>query len=113
MRVKAGTRSTPRRGYRATVSLCLALAWLTLAGFDLLEDLRAHQQLKIHASAATQAREVERFRSLLNNVVESASAAGYRASVVPEPLQSERSRDVPAPYSNGFRLHKLHRVFLI
>ena len=113
MCTKGRTRPKHCGQCRAALSLYLTLAWLTLAGFDLLEDLRARQQLKIHASAATQAREPERFRPVVNNIVESASEPGCRTNALLQAFQPELSREAPALRCRGSRLHKLNRVFLI
>lgn len=99
---------------RRLIAVLLAFAWVSLTGFDLLEDLKLAPGDSAYAqSGKSHSAQWSRHHGLTNNIVESAlSAHGNYAPL----SRLNDSRPAIHPLSSLHRvlaLHKLHRVFLI
>ena len=97
---------------RRALAVLLVLLWVILSGFDALEDLDLPGGIEAHSSTDVPLSRGQTGR-LVNNIVESADHSRIRHSGLLDQPTTEVSVDTHSPSPRHFKLHKLHRVFLI
>jgi len=105
-----------RRMCRRLLSALLILGWVSLSGFDLVEDLdEVPGQVTVSSSSPDDSSASKRggWGPLANNIIESASGIQRVNSAFVTFTPTIFDFD-PAPvFRRHFHLHKLYRVFLI
>jgi hypothetical protein len=100
---------------RRLVSALLVLGWISLSGFDVVEDLDeapgrpAFSATPDSASAGTK----RSMGSLANNIIESASRTKQPNVALVTLMATISDLDLLLEFRKHSQLHKLHRVFLI
>jgi hypothetical protein len=103
------------RMFRRLVSALLVLGWISLSGFDVVEDLDeapgrpAFSATPDSASAGTK----RSMGSLANNIIESASRTKQHNVALLTLSATIGHLDPALEFRKHSQLHKLHRVFLI
>lgn len=96
------------------LALLLVFAWVELAAFDLLEDLKdVSGEGAYTQSSKLNARGFSRRVSLTNNIVESAVSGRPGDALILHSTHSPSEADPVSSFRRVLDLHKLHRVFLI
>ena len=90
----------------------LIVLWVILSGFDALEELDLPSGIELHSSIDALLAGEQTGR-LVNNSVESADHSRIRHSALLDQPTTEVSVDNHSLSARNFKLHKLHRVFLI
>ena len=98
---------------RKRLALLLALSWVILSGYDVIEDLDFPDRMELHNSADTLFRGSGSAGLLAGNVVESADRPQLRCASLPEHYLEFTASYTPSPSQRVFKLHKVNQVFLI
>jgi hypothetical protein len=104
-----------RRMHRNVVAGLLILGWITLSGFDLLEDFKhLHGQLLVSsASSPEHIKSRDGRGTLANNIVESATRIPERTIAPCRSTDTIVDGSPIVDFRGYFLRHKLYRVFLI
>lgn len=94
------------------LAVLLILSWITLSGFDVLEDLGS-SVLEIHESTDANPQGLAKRIQLANNIIELADHSKTDRSAVFEKPLVQLPLESPSVSPKTLRLHKFHRVFLI
>lgn len=95
----------------ALVALLVALC-VNLSGLHVLEELDLHSRIEVHGSTSLPVPDLGPTGRLFNNIAESGDFRIRHSGVFDGPV-IEVSVDTHRASPKNFRLHKLHRVFLI
>jgi hypothetical protein len=87
--------------------------WLSLSGFDILEDLDFADQVELYSSTASPLLDHGRSARLTHNIVESAGHSKIRYYSFMEQPAARLLICSPTPFQKTYKLHKLHHAFLI
>jgi hypothetical protein len=98
---------------RKFLALLLILSWLSLSGFDVLEDLDIPDQVDLYSSTASPLLDHGRSARLTHNIVESAGHSKIRYFSCMEQRAVRLAICSPTPFQKTYKLHKLHHAFLI
>lgn len=100
---------------RRLVSALLILGWISLSGFDVVEDLdEAPGRAAFSATPDNAAAGAKRsMGSLANNIIESASRTKQSNGELVTLIATICHLDLLLEFRKHSQLHKLHRVFLI
>lgn len=105
-----------RRMCRKILAALLIIGWVSLAGFDLLEDLCSVSSQAAVSSALPKDNSKSKlggWRTLANNIVESAVRIVQDYSALLTFTAIIFDLDALLDFRRHFPLHKLYRVFLI
>ena len=98
---------------RKRLALLLALSWVILSGYDVIEDLDLPDRIALHSPSDALSRGAGSAGLLARNIVESADRPHLRcASLLEHHLQFTASY-APSVSQRVFKLHKVNQVFLI
>lgn len=97
---------------RRALAFLLVLFWVVLSEFDVLEDLNLPGGIEIDSSTDVPLSGGQTGR-LVNNSVESADNSRIRRFAVLDQRIIDVFVDTHTRFPKSFKLHKLHRVFLI
>lgn len=95
------------------LALILVMSWLSLSGFDVLEDLDIPDQVKLYSSTTKPLLDHGRTARLTHNIVESAGHSRVRYFCCTEQPALQLSICFPNLSQKTYKLHKLHHAFLI
>jgi hypothetical protein len=95
------------------LALLLIISWLSLSGFDVLEDLDFPDQVELHSSPAVPLFDHGRTSRLTHNIVESAGHPKIRYFTFTEQPAAQLLISSQTPFQKTYKLHKLHHAFLI
>lgn len=98
---------------RNFLALLLIMFWLSLSGFDILEDLDFADQVELYSSTASPLLDHGRSARLTHNIVESAGHSKIRYFSFMEQPAARLLICSPTPFQKTYKLHKLHHAFLI
>jgi hypothetical protein len=98
---------------RKRLGLLLALSWVILSGYDVIEDLDLPDPIELHNSADALSRGVGSAGLLARNIVESAARPHLRCASLPEHYLEFTASYTPSLSHKVFKLHKINQVFLI
>jgi hypothetical protein len=98
---------------RNFLALLLIMFWLSLSGFDILEDLDFADQVELYSSTASPLLDHGRSARLTHNIVESAGHSKIRYYSFMEQPAARLLICSPTPFQKTYKLHKLHHAFLI
>ena len=96
---------------RKFLALLLIMSWLSLSGFDVLEDLDFPDQVELYSSTASPL--LDHGRSARHNIVESAGPSKIRCFGCMEQPTAQLVIRSPTPFRKTYKLHKLHHESLI
>jgi hypothetical protein len=103
-----------RRMRTRLISALLIIGWVSLSGFDLIEDLKFESERSACSQGAkSHSSQWSRHPGLANNIVESAVTANPDYSPLLRLNNCSSSIQLLSPLHRVLELHKLHRVFLI
>jgi hypothetical protein len=98
---------------RKFLALLLIISWLSLSGFDVLEDLDFRDQVELYSSTASPLLDHRRSARFTHNIVESAGHSKIRYFSFMEQPAARLLICSPTPFQKTYKLHKLHHAFLI
>ena len=98
---------------RKRLALLLALSWVILSGYDVIEDLDFPDRIELQNSADTLFRGSGSAGLLAGNIVESADRPQLRCASLPEYYLEFTASYVPSLSHKVFKLHKVNQVYLI
>lgn len=96
-----------------SLALLLIISWLSLSGFDVLEDLDFPDQIELYSSTASPLLDHGRTARLTHNMVESAGHSIVRYFNCMEQRAVRLLICSPTQSQKISKLHKLHHGFLI
>jgi len=101
--------------WRRLAAVLLIFGWVSLSGFDVLEDLGGVSgQAKLSSVSANALRaNSHKSSSLANNIVESANLIKRSYLALVDFMPILLGSDTLLEFRRHSQLHKLHRVFLI
>ena len=98
---------------RRFLALLLIISWLSLSGFDVLEDLDFPNQIELYSSTVSPLLDHGRTARLTHNMVESAGHSKMRYFNCMEQRAVRLVICSPTQFQKISKLHKLHHAFLI
>lgn len=98
---------------RKVLGLLLIVSWVILSGLDLVEDLGLPSPVEVHALPASSLPNAALHLNALNNIVESADHRQFSYACLFDLETVDLSVGGVVVFKKVFRLHKLHRIFLI
>jgi hypothetical protein len=98
---------------RRFLALILIISWLSLSGFDVLEDLDFPNQIELYSSTASPLLDHGQTARLTHNMVESAGHSKVRYFNCMEQRAVRLVICSPTQFQKISKLHKLHHAFLI
>ena len=99
---------------RKLIVALLILGWISLSGFDVVEDLdEVPGQVSVSSASPINSAKVGGRGPLANNMVESANRIPLADSVPVTFCEAVFELDPAPDFRRHFQLHKLYRVFLI
>lgn len=98
---------------RKRLALLLALSWVILSGYDVIEDLDFPDRMELHNSADTLFRGSGSAGLLAGNIVESADRPLLRYASSAEYYFEVTANYIPSLSQRVLKLHKVNQVFLI
>ncbi|HEY7715980.1 MAG TPA: hypothetical protein VIE90_15825 [Candidatus Binatia bacterium] len=105
-----------RRMCRRLLAVLLILGWVSLSGFDVIEDLdEAPGQTAISTAPDDEGSNAKRggWGPLANNIVESANRNQDTDVVLIKIAETDFDNEPVFQFQKHFQLHKLYHVFLI
>jgi hypothetical protein len=98
---------------RKRLALLVALSWVILSGYDVIEDLDLPDRIALHSPSNALSRGAGTTGFLARNIVESADRPHLRCASLPE-----HHLEFTAGYTHSLsqkviKLHKVNQVFLI
>lgn len=104
-----------RRMCRKIAAILLILGWVSLSGFDVVEDLDgvSGQAALLSASDSSSSAKVHAWAPLANNMVESANRIQQTDLALVDFTPTLFDCDTLLEFRRHSQLHKLYRVFLI
>ena len=98
---------------RKRLALLLALCWVILSGYDVIEDLDLPDRIELHNSSDALSRGPGSAGLLARNIVESADRPYLRCASSAEHYLEVTASYIPSLSQRVFKLHKVNQVFLI
>ena len=98
---------------RKRLALLVALSWVILSGYDVIEDLDLPDRIALHSSADALSRGAGSAGLLARNIVESADRPHLRCASLAEHYLEFTASYTPSLSQKVFKLHKVNQVFLI
>jgi hypothetical protein len=98
---------------RKRLALLLALSWVILSGYDVIEDLDLPEQTELHNSADALSRGPGSAGLLAGNIVESADRPHLGWASLLEQYLEFTASSILTRSQRVFKLHKVNQVFLI
>ena len=98
---------------RKRLALLLALSWVILSGYDVIEDLDFLHRIELQNSADTLFRGSVSAGLLAGNIVESADRPLLRYTSSPEHYLEFTASYVPSSSHKVFKFHNVNQVYLI
>jgi hypothetical protein len=98
---------------RKRLALLLALSWVILSGYDVIEDLDLPDRIEIHNPADALSRGAGSAGLLARNIVESADRPHLRYANLLEHYLEFAASSIRTLSQRVFKLHKVNQVFLI
>lgn len=98
---------------RKFLALLLTISWISLSGFDVLEDLDVPEQHEIYSSTAIPLLDRGQTARLTHNIVESAGQSRLRYFSSMEQPATQLLICSPTVSQRTYKLHKLYHAFLI
>ena len=98
---------------RKRLALLLALSWVILSGYDVIEDLDLPDRIALHSSSDALSRGAGAAGLLARNMVESADRPYLRCATLLEHHLEFAASYTPRVTQRVFKLHKVNQVFLI
>ena len=98
---------------RKRLALLLALSWVILSGYDVIEDLDLPDRIAFHSSTDALSRGARSAGLLARNIVESADRPHLRCASLAEHYLEFTASYTPSLSQKVFKLHKVNQVFLI
>jgi len=98
---------------RKFLALLLITSWISLSGFDVLEDLDLPDQFELYSSTASPLLDHGRTARPTHNIIESAGHSRLRYVSFMERPAAQLVICSPMPTQKIYKLHKLHHAFLI
>ncbi|HUC99340.1 MAG TPA: hypothetical protein VMR88_12720 [Candidatus Polarisedimenticolaceae bacterium] len=98
---------------RKRLALLLALSWVILSGYDVIEDLDLPDRIEIHNPADALSGGAGSAGLLARNIVESADRPHLRYANLLEHYLEFAASSIRTLSQRVFKLHKVNQVFLI
>jgi len=100
---------------RRLLAVLLVLSWVTLAAFDLLEDLDSPGDSVVHSTGSTDDRLPNGGHpsQLTNNILEWGDRIGLSSQGLLQLASFDLVLDASKAFKRASNIHKLHCVFLI
>jgi len=98
---------------RKVLACLLIVSWVILSGLDLLEDLDLPIEVAVHSPLEGPLPNLGPGVDLVNNILESGDRTKLCHSELFKLAAIYLSGDAVLSFKKVFRLHKLHRVYLI
>ena len=98
---------------RKRLALLVALSWVILSGYDVVEDLDLPERIALHSPSNALSRGAGPAGLLARNIVESADRPLLRCASLPEHHLEFTASYAPSVTQRVFKLHKVNQVFLI
>jgi hypothetical protein len=98
---------------RKRLALFLALSWVILSGYDVIEDLDLPDGIELHTPTDALSGGAGSAGLLARNIVESADRPRLRYASSPEHYLEFTASYAPSVSQRVFKLHKVNQVFLI
>ncbi len=98
---------------RKRLALLLALSWVILSGYDVIEDLDLPDRIALHSASDALSGGAGPAGLLARNIVESADRPHLRCASLPEHYLKFAASYAPSVTQRVFKLHKVNQVFLI
>lgn len=101
---------------RRVLAALLIIGWVSLSGFDVVEDLdEVPGQAAVSSGSADNSSTSKRggWGNLANNIIESANRIQQVYSTLPSSIPTILDFDPVPVFRRHLQLHKLYRVFLI
>ena len=98
---------------RKRLALLLALSWVILSGYDVIEDLDLPDRIALHTPSDALSRGAGSAGLLARNIVESADRPHLRCASLAEHYLEFTASYPPSFSQKVFKLHKVNQVFLI
>jgi hypothetical protein len=98
---------------RKFLALLVVVSWLSLAGFDVLEDLDFPDQLELYSSTGSPLVGHGRTARLAHNIVESAGQPKIRYFCFTGQPAAQLLICSPTPPQKTYKLHKFRHALLI
>jgi hypothetical protein len=98
---------------RKLLGFLLIVSWVILSGVDLVQDLKLPNPVQINALPDHSAPKTSPGLAALNNIVESADHKRLPYATLFDSVSVNLFIGGAIVFKKVFRLHKLHRVFLI
>jgi hypothetical protein len=98
---------------RKPLALVLALSWVILSGYDVIEDLDLPDRIELHTPTDGLSRGPGSAGLLARNMVESADLPYLRCASLAEHYLEVTASYIPSLSQRVIKLHKVNRVFLI
>jgi hypothetical protein len=95
------------------LALLLIISWISLSGFDVLEDLDFPVRVELYSSTASPLLDHGQTARLTHNIVESAGQSRLCYSSLMEQPAAQLLICSPTLPHRTYKLHKLHHAFLI